>query len=46
MKVLAKTDTGKVREQNEDYYCISDDRKEVGIFMLADRNGTDMKAEK
>ena len=46
MKVLARTDKGKLREQNEDYYCISDDSNEVGIYMLADRYGTDMKAEK
>lgn len=46
MKVLAGSDKGKVRDQNEDYFYISDANKELGIFMLADRNGTDMKAEK
>ena len=46
MKVLAKTDKGKLREQNEDYYYVSDGNEELGIYMLADRNGADMKAEK
>ena len=46
MKVLANTDTGKIREQNEDYYYVSDENEELGIYMLADRNGTDMKVEK
>lgn len=39
MKVLAKSDRGKVREQNEDYYYVSDDNKDFKLYMLADRNG-------
>ncbi len=39
MRVLAKSDKGKVREQNEDYYYISDIDKSPGIYMLADGMG-------
>ena len=39
MKVLAKSDKGQVREQNEDYYYVSDDNKALGIYMLADGMG-------
>ncbi len=39
MKVLARTDKGIVREQNEDYYYVSDENEELGIFMLADGMG-------
>lgn len=46
MKVIASTDKGRVREQNEDYYYVSDGFNNYDIYMLADRNGTDIKAEK
>ena len=39
MKVLAKSDKGRVREQNEDYYYISDGNKDIGVYMLADGMG-------
>ncbi len=39
MKVLAKSDKGKIRDQNEDYYYISDQDKSPGIYMLADGMG-------
>lgn len=39
MEVLARSDKGKVREQNEDYYYVSDGNKELGIYMLADGMG-------
>ena len=39
MKVLAKSDKGRVREQNEDYYYVSDKNKDIGIYMLADGMG-------
>ena len=39
MKVLAKSDKGKIREQNEDYYYISDEGTSPGIYMLADGMG-------
>ena len=39
MKVLAKSDRGKLREQNEDYYYVSDEDKIPGLYMLADGMG-------
>ena len=46
MEVLARTDKGQVREQNEDYFYISETESNPAIYMLADRNGTDMKVER
>ncbi len=37
--VFAKTDIGKVREINQDYYYISDDTKMPKIYILADGMG-------
>ena len=39
MKVLANTNQGKIREQNEDYYYISDGFSKYDIYMLADGMG-------
>ena len=40
MKVLANSDKGKIREQNEDYFYISDGfSTSYDIFMLADGMG-------
>ena len=39
MKVLAKSDRGKLREQNEDYYYVSDEDKIPALYMLADGMG-------
>ena len=39
MKVFAKTDVGKVREMNQDYYYISNERDEIQVFILADGMG-------
>ncbi len=39
MKVLAKSDKGRVREQNEDYYYISEENQNLKIYMLADGMG-------
>ena len=39
MKVLAKSDKGRIREQNEDYYYVSDENKVPGLYMLADGMG-------
>ena len=39
MKVLAKSDKGKLREQNEDYYYVSDEDKIPALYMLADGMG-------
>lgn len=39
MKIFAKTDVGKVREMNQDYYYISRDTDELKIFILADGMG-------
>ena len=35
----AKSDTGKVREMNQDAYYISDSSSEVKLFILADGMG-------
>ena len=37
--VFAKTDIGKVREQNQDYYYISEETSEPKIYILADGMG-------
>lgn len=39
MKVFAKTDVGKVREMNQDYYYISNEADELKLFILADGMG-------
>lgn len=39
MKVLASTNQGRRREQNEDYYYISDGFNNYDIYMLADGMG-------
>lgn len=39
MEVLAKSDKGKVREQNEDYYYISNENENIALYMLADGMG-------
>lgn len=39
MKVLARTDKGRIREQNEDYYYVSDVNRNPAVFMLADGMG-------
>ncbi len=39
MEIRAKTDQGKVREQNEDYYYVSDDNENLQVCMLADGMG-------
>ncbi len=39
MKVFAKTDIGRVREMNQDYYYISNETDEIKIFILADGMG-------
>jgi len=39
MKVFAKSDVGKAREINEDYYFVSEPTDEIKIFILADGMG-------
>ena len=39
IKAYAKTDVGKVREMNQDYYYISDSLSEVQLYILADGMG-------
>ena len=39
IKAYAKTDKGKVREMNQDYYYISDSLDDVKLFILADGMG-------
>lgn len=39
MKVLAKSDKGRIREQNEDYFYVSDDSRDFRLYMLADGMG-------
>ncbi len=39
MKIFAKTDVGKVREMNQDYYYISREEDDLKIFILADGMG-------
>lgn len=39
MRGFAKTDVGKAREMNQDYYYISDPEEELQIYILADGMG-------
>lgn len=39
MKVLAHSDKGRIREQNEDYYYVSDGFSQYDLYMLADGMG-------
>ena len=39
IKAYAKTDKGKVREMNQDYYYISDTLDEIQLFIIADGMG-------
>ncbi len=39
IKAYAKSDIGKVREINQDYYYISNSLDEVQLYMLADGMG-------
>ena len=39
IKAYAKSDVGKIREKNEDYYSISESLDEVQLYMLADGMG-------
>lgn len=39
MKFIAKTDLGKARENNQDYYYISDENSEIKLLILADGMG-------
>ena len=39
MRAFAKTDVGKQRETNEDYYYISDVNDDIKVFILADGMG-------
>lgn len=39
MRILAKTDVGKVREMNQDYYYIPDENESICVYILADGMG-------
>lgn len=39
MRVFAKTDLGKARDINQDYYYVSDQNDEIQLFILADGMG-------
>lgn len=39
MKVLANTNQGRRREQNEDYYYVSEGFNKYDLYMLADGMG-------
>lgn len=40
MRILAKSDVGKARDMNQDFYYVSDlEKDEVKLYILADRNG-------
>lgn len=39
MKVFAKSDVGKAREMNQDYYFVSQPTDEIQVFILADGMG-------
>ena len=39
MKGFAKTDVGKAREMNRDYYCIPSSEAELQLYILADGMG-------
>ena len=46
MKVFAKTDMGKAREVNQDFYHVYSDIPGLKLCILADRNGADIQVEK
>ena len=39
IKAYAKSDVGKLREMNQDYYYISNSLDEIQLYMLADGMG-------
>ena len=39
IKAYARSDVGKIREKNEDYYSISESLDEVQLYILADGMG-------
>ena len=39
MKIFAKSDVGKAREMNQDYFFISNPEDEIKLFILADGMG-------
>ena len=39
MRVIARTDKGKERDINEDFYFVSEDISHIKLYILADRNG-------
>lgn len=39
MKVVAQSDIGRVRENNQDYYIIPEKQQQLGIYILADGMG-------
>ena len=39
MRIFAKTDKGKARDINEDYFYISEEFNHIKLYILADRNG-------
>lgn len=39
MKAFAKSDVGKAREFNQDYYCITSPDERIKTYIVADRNG-------
>ncbi len=39
IKAYGKSDVGKTRDMNQDYYYISDDQSEIKLFILADGMG-------
>lgn len=39
MKSFAKTDVGKAREMNQDYYYISEPQSNIQVYILADGMG-------
>ena len=39
MQIFARTDMGKAREVNQDFYYVSDNVSGIKLYILADRNG-------
>jgi len=39
LKVIALSDVGKVRENNQDYYIVPENGEELKIYFLADGMG-------
>jgi serine/threonine protein phosphatase PrpC len=40
MRILAKSDVGKARDMNQDFFYISDlENDDIKLYILADRNG-------